>query len=85
MKQCNKFIKSMLSNGEISVKRVIGLVGFICLIVIMFVNALYSKSVAPAEVLVNAIEYIVIAALFGTSIEKFSKKQDNEQNQDPEV
>ena len=75
----------MLSNGEISVKRVIGLVGFICLIVIMFVNALYSKSVAPAEVLVNAIEYIVIAALFGTSIEKFSKNQNNEKNQDPEV
>ena len=78
----NKFMKSMLSGGDVSVKRVIGFLGFVCLLVIMFINALYPKTVAPVPVLVNAIEYIVIAALFGTSIEKFAnrnKQDDSEQ------
>ena len=80
----NNFIKSMLSDchsGEVSSKRVIGFVGFLSLLVIMFINALYSKSIAPVEYLVDAIEYIVIAAMFGTVVDKFSnhsKKQDDE-------
>jgi len=79
MAERNKFMKSMLSNGDVSVKRVIGFLGFVCLLIIMFINALYPKTVAPVPVLVNAIEYIVIAALFGTSIEKFANrnKQDD--------
>ena len=67
--------------GDVSSKRVIGFVGFVALLVIMFVNALYSKSIAPAEYLVDAIEYIVIAAMFGTVADKFSKhikKQDDD-------
>jgi len=76
------FIKSMLTDcktGEVSSKRVIGFIGFLSLLVLMFINALYSKSVAPANVLVDAITYIVIAALFGTSAEKFVKdKKPNE-------
>ena len=82
MAERNKFMKSMLSGGDVSVKRVIGFLGFICLLVVMFINALYPKTVAPVPVLVNAIEYIVIAALFGTSIEKFAnrnKPEDSEQ------
>ncbi len=82
MAEQNKFMKSMLSNGDVSVKRVIGFLGFVCLLVVMFINALYPKTVAPVPVLVNAIEYIVIAALFGTSIEKFAnrnKQDDSEQ------
>jgi hypothetical protein len=82
MAERNKFMKSMLSNGDVSVKRVIGFLGFVCLLVVMFINALYPKTVAPVPVLVNAIEYIVIAALFGTSIEKFAnrnKQDDSEQ------
>ena len=82
MAERNKFMKSMLSNGDVSVKRVIGFLGFVCLLIIMFINALYPKTVAPVPVLVNAIEYIVIAALFGTSVEKFAnrnKQDDSEQ------
>ena len=70
------FIKSMLTDcksGEVSSKRVIGFIGFLSLLIIMFINALYSKSVAPSTPLIDAIEYIVIAALFSTSVEKFAK------------
>jgi hypothetical protein len=81
------FLQRMLSDarsGDVSSKRVIGFVGFVSLLIIMFINALWSKSVAPANYLVDAIQYIVIAAMFGTVADKFSKhtsKQDNE----PEV
>ena len=84
LKKTKTFFQRMLSDarsGDISSKRVIGFVGFVSLLIIMFVNALYSKSIAPAEYLVDAIEYIVIAAMFGTVVDKFSnhvKKQDDE-------
>jgi hypothetical protein len=47
----------------------------------MFVNALYPKSIAPAPHLVDAIQYIVIAAMLGTVADKFSnqkQKKDDE-------
>ena len=84
LSKSKNFFQRMLSDarsGDVSSKRVIGVVGFVSLLVIMFVNALYSKSIAPAEYLVDAIEYIVIAAMFGTVVDKFSnhsKKQDDE-------
>ena len=71
------FLKSMLSDchsGEVSSKRVIGFIGFFALLIIMFINALYSKSITPSKELIDAVEYIVIAALFSTSVEKFAKK-----------
>lgn len=84
LKKSKTFFQRMLSDarsGDVSSKRVIGFVGFLALLVIMFVNALYSKSIAPVEYLVDAIEYIVIAAMFGTVVDKFSKhtkKRDDE-------
>jgi hypothetical protein len=84
LKKNKTFFQRMVSDarsGDVSSKRVIGFVGFVSLLVIMFVNALYSKSIAPVEYLVDAIEYIVIAAMFGTVVDKFSKqtkKQDDE-------
>lgn len=84
LSKSKNFFQRMLSDarsGDVSSKRVIGIVGFVSLLVIMFINALYSKSIAPAEYLVDAIEYIVIAAMFGTVVDKFSnhaKKQDDE-------
>ena len=84
LNKSKNFFQRMLSDaksGDVSSKRVIGVVGFVSLLVIMFINALYSKSIAPVEYLVDAIEYIVIAAMFGTVVDKFSnnsKKQDNE-------
>ena len=84
LSKSKNFFQRMLSDarsGDVSSKRVIGFVGFLSLLVIMFINALYSKSIAPVEYLVDAIEYIVIAAMFGTVVDKFSnhsKKQDDE-------
>jgi hypothetical protein len=51
-------------------------VGFLALIVMMFINALHPKSIAPSHELISAIEYIVIAALFSASVDKFSYKND---------
>jgi hypothetical protein len=51
--------------------------------VMMFINSLYPKSIAPNEHLVSAIEYIVIAAMFSTTADKFSTpaKKKNDDNQ----
>jgi len=77
MKKSANFFQRMLSDsksGDISSKRVIGVCGFIALTAMMFINALYPKSIAPSKELISAIEYIVIAALFSASVDKFSYK-----------
>lgn len=82
------FMKSMFTDcrsGEVSMKRVIGFVGFFALLLIMFINALYSKSIAPSRELIDAIQYIVIAALFGTSVDKFAKHKNTNSDKEPEV
>jgi hypothetical protein len=66
-------------SGDVSSRRVIGVVGFLALTVMMFVNALDPKSVAPDEHLVAAVEYIVIAAILGTTADKFSKREKNDE------
>jgi hypothetical protein len=77
MKKSANFFQRMLSDsrsGDISSKRVIGVSGFIALTAMMFINALYPKSIAPSNELISAIEYIVIAALFSATVDKFSYK-----------
>lgn len=79
MKKSANFFQRMLSDsrsGDISSKRVIGVFGFLALTAMMFINALYPKSIAPSHELISAIEYIVIAALFSASVDKFSYKND---------
>ena len=79
MKKSANFFQRMLSDsrsGDISSKRVIGVFGFLSLTAMMFINALYPKSIAPSHELISAIEYIVIAALFSASVDKFSYKND---------
>lgn len=66
------FITSMLSGGDISVKRVIGFMGFLFLAATMTANSFSPKDVAPSEELVEAVKYITIAALFGNTLEKFT-------------
>jgi hypothetical protein len=76
----NKFIKSMLSDsksGEVSSKRVIGFLGFLFLAVTMVVNSFFSEEIAPSKELVSAVEFIVIASLFGTSIDRFARSNSN--------
>ena len=86
MRQTKSFLQRLLSDsrsGDVSSKRVIGVVGFLSLMTMMFINSLYPKSIAPNAHLVSAIEYIVIAAMFSTTAEKFSasskKKSDDNQ------
>lgn len=71
----SKFLKSMLSDsksGEVSSKRVVGFVGFLFLSVTMVINSFFSEEIAPSRELVSAVEFIVIASLFGTSLDKFA-------------
>ncbi len=71
------FLRSMLldNDGEnISTKRVIGILGFLFLAVTMFINSFSIKEIGPTIELVNAVEYITIAALFGTTLDKFVQK-----------
>jgi hypothetical protein len=86
MRQTKSFLQRLLSDsrsGDVSSKRVIGVVGFVSLMAMMFINSLYPKSIAPDEHLVSAIEYIVIAAMFSTTADKFSptSKKKNDDNQ----
>ena len=75
MNKLISFFKSLLTaKGEWSVKRLIGLTGFISLIVVMFLER------TPNSEVINAVEYIVIAALFGTSVDHFIFKEPKQQN-----
>jgi len=62
-----KFIIDMFSSKEgVSHKRVLGTLGFVALIIYMFV---YKDAVS-----VEAVEYVTIAYSLGTVAEKFAKK-----------
>lgn len=60
----------MFSNNEgTSHKRVLGTIGFISLVVFLFLSSDQHKEVA-----INAVEYMTIATVFGTVVEKFVPK-----------
>ena len=64
------FFKTMFANNEgTSHKRVLGTIGFISLIIFLFT----CKDTHKAEA-VLAVEYLTIATVFGTVIEKFASK-----------
>ena len=84
MRQTKSFFQRLISDsksGDISSRRLIGVLGFLSLVTMLFVNSLYPYSIAPNEHLVSAIEYIVIAAMFSTTADKFSppSKKSNDQ------
>lgn len=63
-----EFFIKMFSNSEgTSHKRVLGTIGFIALIVFLFISSSEHKEFA-----VSAVEYITIATVFGTVVEKFA-------------
>lgn len=80
MKNILSFFKSMLSEAEgvISSKRVIGFLGFLALSVTMIMNSFTDLSLAPSKELVEAVEFITIGALFGTSLDKIMGKNKSE-------
>ena len=61
--------------GEISSKRVVGIVGAVVLFGTMFHNSMSDVSVAPSPELVSAVEWVTIACLGFTSIDKFAKNE----------
>lgn len=71
------YMKSMLSEteGVISSKRVIGFLGFLVLAVTMILNSYTDINIAPSKDLVEAVEFITIGALFGTSLDKIMGKK----------
>jgi hypothetical protein len=74
-----KFIKLMVSAGdEISSKRVIALVAFI-LMAISYTYGIITDTKIP-EYMWEGFLFIVLAAFFGNVVEKF-KKKNNDENQ----
>jgi len=64
------FFKNMFSNSQgTSHKRVLGTIGFISLVVFLFTCKEPHKEEA-----ISAIEYLTIATVFGTVVEKFAPK-----------
>jgi hypothetical protein len=72
-----KFVVDMFSSSEgVSHKRVLGALGFVSLIVFMFIN--------QSDRVVEAVEFCTIAYGLGTVAEKFSKKYGNQEGQQAE-
>jgi hypothetical protein len=65
--------------GEISSKRVVGIVGALVLFGTMAHNSLSPEDIAPSKDLVAAVEFVVIACLGFTSIDKFANKNEGQQ------
>jgi hypothetical protein len=59
--------------GEISSKRVVGIVGALVLFATFCANSFSHVDVAPSDKLVESVEWVVILCLGFTSIEKFKK------------
>jgi hypothetical protein len=67
------FFLKMFSNSEgTSHKRVLGTIGFLTLVVFLFTSKEEHKEFA-----VSAVEYITIATVFGTVVEKFAYGKTN--------
>lgn len=72
-----KFVIDMFSSTEgVSHKRVLGALGFVSLIVFMFIN--------QTDRVVEAVEFCTIAYGLGTVAEKFSKKYGSQEGQQTE-
>jgi hypothetical protein len=61
------------AEGEVSSKRLVGIVGAFMLFATFFANSFTQVDVAPSDKLVEAVEWVVILCLGFTSIEKFKK------------
>jgi hypothetical protein len=73
-----KFIITMFNDpitNSTSSKRVIGFLGFTVLSVSMLISTYTHIEIAPSVELVEAVKYITIASLFGSTIDKFANKK----------
>ena len=64
--------------GEISSKRVVGIVGALILFTTMVLNVMNPRDIAPSKDLISAVQFVVIACLGFTSIDKFANKDNAE-------
>jgi hypothetical protein len=64
--------------GEISSKRVVGIVGAIVLFAAMVLNIFYPKEISPSPDLIDAVKWVVIGALGITGVEKFANKNEGQ-------
>lgn len=62
--------------GEVSSKRVVGIVGALILFTTMVLNVMSPKDIAPSKDLISAVQFVIIACLGFTSIDKFANKDE---------
>lgn len=62
--------------GEMSSKRFVGIVGAFILFAAMVYNCINPADLSPSKELVSAVEFVVIACLGFTSIDKFANNKD---------
>ena len=63
--------------GQFSSKRFVGIIGAFVLFGTMAHNSMSPQDIAPSKELVEAVEWVTILTLGFTSIDKFSKKDEN--------
>ena len=63
------------TEGEVSSKRLVGIIGALILFATFFANSFSHVEVAPSDKLVEAVEWVVILCLGFTTIEKFKTKK----------
>ena len=80
-----KFLKSLLSDerGQQSTKRILAMVGTLFLCSALVLNLSLCKGFEPNEELVSAIEFIVIACIGATTLDKFSHRVPKKDNNVP--
>ena len=68
-------MKELISSSQnVSSKRVVGIVGFLALLITFLYDVFSGKQLILDVEIVKAIEYITIGALFGTSLDKIMGK-----------
>jgi hypothetical protein len=79
MKRIIEFLDSMFRSpdGDVSIKRMLGMLGFWILAISLFISVLSHRVLTPSIELISAVEYITISCIFGTVIEKFKKGDDS--------
>jgi len=75
------FFRNMVSSkGDVSSKRFLGGIGFISLIIAMFITLYIKFDLEVGKRLIESVEYISIAYGLGTVAEKFANKTTDNTN-----
>lgn len=69
------FFQNMVSSkSDVSSKRVLGALGFVALIIAMFITLYVKFDLEIGKLLIQSVEYITITFGLGTVVEKFANK-----------